>query len=209
MANLTWPTSKLFEPQTFSFGEARKRRTSGESALAGDEQISEVPYSHRWVCDLTLRPCASFAERAAQEGWISSIANGNNRAVFHNFQHPAPYGTLRGTLTVSGARSQGDASATIAGGTNGQTVLAGDLLGITTTAGYAVQVVRVTSGGTVSGGTVAVSFEPPLRASASNGASVVWDKPTILWRLIDGTWKQTSSARNAQPISLSFIEVLT
>jgi hypothetical protein len=209
MANLTWPTGKLYEPQVFSFGEFRKRRTSGEPPMGGDAQIGEVPYSHRWTADVTLRACASFAERAQQEAWISRIANGANRAVFHHFQHPRIYGTLSGTLTLSGALSQGATTATITGGTNGQTVVAGDMVGITTTATYAVQVVRVVIGGTVSGGTVSITFEPALRASASSGASVVTAAPGILWKLLDGSWKQTSSAKNAQPISLSFMEVLS
>ena len=209
MANLTWPGDRLFQPQVFSFGEFRKRRSGGEPPMGGDAQIGEVPYSHRWTADLTLRACTSFEDRARQEAWISRIANGANRAVFHHFQHPRPYGTISGTLTLSGALSQGATTATIAGGTNGQTILAGDMIGITTTAAYPVQVVRVVIGGTVSGGTVSVTFESALRASASNGASVVIASPGILWKLVDGSWKQTSSMRNAQPISLSFVEVLS
>lgn len=208
MPTIAWPTSRLFEPQVLSWGEYRKRRTSGEPPMGGDAQASEVPYSHRWVADITLRPCASFAERAAQEAYLSRIARGDNRATFHHFQHPVPYGTLRGTLTLSGALAQGATSAVIGGGTNGQTANAGDMLGITTTAAFPLQLVRVVVGGTVSAGLVTVQFEPPLRASAVNGASVVWDRPPALWRLVDGSWKQTSSARNAQPIALSFIEVL-
>lgn len=208
MANIAWPTSRLFAPQVLSFGEQRKRRTSGEPPLGGDAQTAEVPYSHRWTMDVTLRRCASFAERAEQEAWISRIARGDNRVTAHHLQHPAPYGTLRGTLTLSGAAAQGATTATIAGGTNGQTILPGDMLGITTTAAYALQVVRVVIGGTVSGGTVGITFEPPLRAGANSGASVVWDKPAALWMLIGGTWKQTSAPKNAQPIDLSFLEVL-
>lgn len=83
------------------------------------------------------------------------------------------------------------------------------MLGVTTTAAYAVQLVRVVVGGTISGGTVSLTIEPALRASASNGAAIVWDRPAALWKLVDGSWKQTSSAKNAQPISLSFVEVLS
>ena len=208
MPNLAWPAGRLFIPQTISFGESRKRRSSGEPPMGGDAQTSEVPFAHRWSADLVMLPTASRAERALQEAWVSRIARGDNRAIFHHFQHPVPYGTLRGTLTLSGALAQGATSAVITGGTNGQTAVAGDMLGITTTAAYALQLVRVVVGGTVSAGTVTVQVEPPLRASAANGASVVWDRPAALWRLVDGSWKQTSSARNAQPIALSFIEVL-
>lgn len=208
MANIAWPSGRLFEPQVLSFGEARKRRSSGEPLMGGDEQIGEIAYSHRWVMDVVMRPCASFAERAQQEAWISRIANGANRVTCHHMQHPVPYGTLRGSPTVSGAHAQG-ATTLVVAGTNAQTVLAGDMLGVTTTAAYALQLVRVVVGGTISGGTVSLTIEPALRASASNGAAIVWDRPAALWKLIDGSWKQTSSAKNAQPIALSFVEVLS
>lgn len=208
MANIAWPATRIYAPQTLTWGEARKRRTSGEPALGGDAQMSEVPYSHRWTCEMTLRP-VTFAERAQQEAFLSRIARGDNRVTLHHFQHPAPYGTARGAQTLSGALAQGATTAVISGATNGQTYVAGDMLGITTTATYAVQLVRVVIGGTVSGGTVSVTFEPPLRAGASNGAAVVWDKPAALFRLADGTWQQTSAPEAAQPIALSFLEVLT
>lgn len=207
MANISWPATRIYAPQTLTWGETRKRRTSGDPALGGDAQVSEVAYSHRWTCEMTLRP-VTFAERAQQEAFISRIARGDNRVTFHHFQHPAPYGTARGTQTLSGALSQGATTAVIAGATNGQTYVAGDMIGITTTASYAVQLVRVVTGGTVAGGTVSVTFEPPLRAAANNGASVVWDKPAALFRLTDGTWRQTSAPETAQPIALSFVEVL-
>jgi hypothetical protein len=208
MASIAWPSDRLYLPQVLTWGEARKRRSSGDPVIGGDEQVSEVAYSHRWVVEMTLRP-VTFAERAQQEAFVSRIARGDNRATLHHFQHPAPYGTARGTQTLSGALSQGATTAVIAGATNGQTYVAGDMIGITTTASYALQLVRVVTGGTVSGGTVSLTFEPPLRASASNGASVVWDKPAALFRLTEGSWRQTSAPVETQPIALSFVEVLS
>ena len=41
MANLTWPTTKLLAPQVLSWGEFRKRRTSGEPPMGGDAQIAD------------------------------------------------------------------------------------------------------------------------------------------------------------------------
>lgn len=208
MANLIWPADRLFEPGSLSWGETRRRRSSGEPPFGGDEQVADVPFSHRWTADLTLRRRELFAERARQEAWVTQLARGDNRARFHHFQHPVPYGTLRGTLTLSGALAQGATSATIAGGTNGQTLIAGDMLGITTAADYPLQVVRITAPATVVGGLITATFEPALRASAFATAAVVWDRPLVLWRLVGGDWKQTSSPRSAEPIALSFVEVL-
>lgn len=207
MATVAWPTSRLVFPQTLSWGERRKIRGSGDPTLGGDEQTSEVAYSHRWTADIVLSGTPTFAERAFQEAWLSRLKGGANRTTFHHFQHPTPYGTLRGSPVLSGSHAQG-ATTILISGANGQTVLPGDMLGITTTATYPVQLIRVAIGGTVSGGTVSITIDQPLRASASSGAAIVWDRPAALFRMTDSSWSQTSSAKNAQAISASFIEVL-
>lgn len=206
MAVYAWPTAKLFEPQTVSWGESNAVRGSGVPPLGADEQTGEVPFSHRWVADLVLRPTSSFSERAEQEAWLTRLRGGIHRTTFWHFQHPLPYGTIGLTgKTVFGALAQGATSIPIAT-TTGDTLLAGSMIGITTTAAVPLQVVRVVVGGTSSGGVLTVTTEPPLRASVSNGAAIVLDRPAARFRLMDATWKQTSSALNAQAISLSFRE---
>jgi len=207
MATIAWPTSPFLVPQVVAWGETRKIRGSGSPVLSGDEQTSEIPYTHRWMADITLPAHSSFAVRAAQEAWLSRLRNGANRTTFHHFQHPLPYGTMRGNPTIVGTYPAGSNTVIVAA-TTGETVLAGDMIGITTTASYAVQLVRVVVGGTVASGTVTLTFEPALRASTSTGQSVVWNKPAALWRLMDTEWKQTSSAKSASAITVSFLEVL-
>lgn len=208
MATFAWPTDRLVQPQTLSWGEMRKIRSSGSSPLGGDDQTSEVAYSHRWRADIVLPPTPSFAERAYQEAWLSRLKSGANRTTFHHFQHPAPYGSVRGSPYVASAYAQGVTSITIVAPTGGG-LKAGDMMGITTTATYAIQLVRIMVDIEPVENAMTVLFEPALRASTYGGAPVIWDKPAALFKLMDSEWSQTSSARNAQQIALSFIEVLS
>jgi hypothetical protein len=203
MATIAYPTADLYRPASFEWGEQRIVRVTGGTPLGPSEQTIEAPYSHRWRAIITLRRCRTFAERAGVEAFLSTLKSGANRLSLHHMAHPRPYGTLAGSPTVSGTPAQGATSATLTV-TNGQTILAGDMLGITTAAG--VQLVRVTAGGT-SSGTLAISFEPALRAAVTNGAAVVWDKPTALFRLLSTEWSAQFVPGEAPPMTLEFVEV--
>lgn len=206
MAVYAWPGERLVQPQVVAWGESNAVRGGGMSPLGADEQTSEVPFSHRWVCDLVLTPTSLRAERAVQEAWVTRLRGGIHRTTFYHFQHPAPYGTIgSASKSLSGALAQGATTAAIST-TTGDTLLPGSMVGITTTAAVPLQVVRVVVGGTSAAGVLSFTFEPPLRASAVNGAVVVFDRPAARFRLMDTSWKQTWSALNAEPISLSFRE---
>lgn len=205
MATITWPTSRLYMPRTLDWGEQRFVRVTGGNVLGPAEQTIETPYSHRWRVTLTLRGAASFAERAQQEAFLATLKSGANRVTMHHHAHPAPYGTLRGSPTLSGSHAQGATTINITA-TNAQTLVAGDMIGVTTTAG--LQLVRVVTGG-VSNGTLSVVVEPALRAAATIGAAVVWDKPTALFRLAATEWSSSFAPREASPITLDFVEVLS
>jgi hypothetical protein len=204
MATIAYPTADLYRPSSIEWGETRIVRVTGGTPLGPAEQTIETPYSHRWRATLTLRRRAVPAQRAQVEAWISTLRSGANRLTLHHIAHPAPYGTLRGSPTLSGAHAQG-ATTLLVAGTNGQTLIAGDMLGVTTSAG--AQLVRVVTGGTVASGTVSVAIEPALRAGASSGSAVVWDKPTALFRLAAPDWSAQFVPGEAPPITLEFVEV--
>jgi hypothetical protein len=203
MATIAYPTADLYRPSSIEWGETRIVRVTGGTPLGPAEQTIETPYSHRWRATLTLRRCRTFAERAGVEAWISTLKNGANRLSLHHMAHPRPYGTLAGSATISGNSAQGATALTVAC-TPEQTILPGDMLGLTTSAG--VQLVRVTVGGSSNGG-IGITFEPALRAAVTNGAAVVWDKPTALFRLVSGDWSAQFMPGEAPPITLEFVEV--
>lgn len=205
MATIAWPASRLFAPAATEWGETRIVRRSGGGTLGPSVQTVETPYSHRWTCTLTLRRARSFAERAQQEALLSQINQGSNRASLYHFALPAPAGTMRGSPTVSGAHSQGATTLSIAT-TTGNTLVAGDMLGVTTSIGQ--QLVRVVTGGTAAAGVLSVAIAPALRGSVTSGSAVVWDRPTALFVLDSPSWSSSYVPGEAQPLTVGFLEVL-
>lgn len=205
MATITWPSTALHRPAAVEWGETRIVRASGGGTLGPSVQTVETPYSHRWTAVVTMRRTTKFAERAQQEALASQINTGSNRAALWHFAMPAPAGTMRGSPTVSGAHAQGATTLAIAT-TTGNTLVAGDMLGVTTSIG--AQLVRVVTGGTAAAGVLTVTIAPALRGSVSSGSAVVWDKPTALFTLTDSSWSSSFVPGEAQPLVLSFREVL-
>jgi hypothetical protein len=101
-----------------------------------------------------------------------------------NIMRPAPLGTLRGTLTLNGAHSQGAPTLALSGGAGqaGKTVKAGDYFGIGSVTTQ--QVVFATADATADGsGDITIDISATaLRNAFSTGASVTWDKPKALFR---------------------------
>jgi hypothetical protein len=208
MTTIAYPTDQWARPAAFAFGETRRETDTGASMLNANTQVIETPYSHRWTAVLTLRRASFISQgeiRSQQEAFVARLKRAN-RLTMHHHHHPAPYGTMRGSPTLSSAHSQGATAIAIATA-NGNTLAAGDMIGITTTAAYALQLVRVVVGGTASGGVLPVTIEPALRASASSGAAVVWDKPAALWRRVESAWSSSAVPGEFEPIVLSFEEV--
>jgi len=206
MATIAWLTDRLLYPASVEWGETRIVRRSGGGPLGPSVQTIETPFSHRWTCTVTLRRAAAFAERAQQEAFASKLNLGNNRTSLFHFAHPAPYGTLRGAPTVASTAAQGATSIAITTTANA-TLKAGDMIGVT--AGGAAQLLRVADNATANGsGAMTVSVIPALRGQVTSGSAVVWDKPTALFVLQDGSWSSSFEPRNAQPITLQLLEVL-
>jgi len=205
MTTIAYPTDAWAQPAEFEFGESRQERDSGRSALNANTQVVETAYSHRWIATVTLRRSPLRWERARQEAFASSLKR-QNRLTMHHQSHPEPYGTMRGSPVLSGAHSQGATTINIAT-TTGNTLAAGDMIGVTTTASYAVQLVRVVTGGTSAASVLSVVVEPALRASASNGAAVVWSRPAALWRRVESAFMSRHTPGEFEPIVLTFEEV--
>lgn len=206
MPTISWPTDRLFNPALLEWGETRILRRSGGGPLGPSIQTIETPYSHRWTATITLRRAASYAERAQQEALISRVNLGTNRVALYHFAHPNPYGTMRGSPTMASTATQGATTLAITT-TAGATLLAGDMISVT--AGGSAQLVRVAESATANGsGAMTVSITPALRGSVSSGSTVVWDKPTALFLLSDSSWSSSFSPGEAQPLTLSFVEVL-
>lgn len=121
------------------------------------------------------------ATGAWREAFIGSMRGQVNTVALWHFARPLPVGTLRGTLTLSSAAAQGAASVVVAGGAGqaGATLLAGDLIGV---GGLLLMVASdcIANGS----GVVTVPITNRLRVAQSSGATVTWNKPTALFRLL-------------------------
>ena len=140
---------------------------------------------------------ASFEVNAMYEqhigAWQSlllSLKGQTNQLALWNFARPYPLGTMRGEMTLNLAAAQGAESLSIIAATEAsKTLKAGDFLGVGT--GSTKQVVMVMEDAVADGsGIILVNTQPSLRNALLLGASVVWDKPTALFRRKDSksTW---------------------
>lgn len=168
MADVAWPVGAVGFPAVFEIG-LRSNVQIAVSSYNGSIQTSEIPGS-RWVVKVSM-PVNTDATNY-QPIWdaIAASARGQaNRLVLGHMKRPEPRGTMRG-LPTSGGAAQG-ALSMVVNGTG--TLLAGDMIGVTTTSGS--QLLMVTADAT-GGGTVV--FSPPLKAAVTAGSSVVWNYPT-------------------------------
>jgi len=116
---------------------------------------------------------------------LMRLRGGANQLELHNWQRPAPVGTMRGTPTLASNVAAGATTIEVTGGSGqaGKTMEAGDLLGLG--AGTTQQLVMVAVKATANdSGVISLAVQPPLRNSFSAGQSVVWDKPTALFRRV-------------------------
>lgn len=111
-----------------------------------------------------------------------------NHLAAWDVNRPAPRGTCRGTMTLSGAHAKGATTLVIAvTGQNGLTLVPGDWLQIGS--GLTGQLVMVVVGGTANTATITVTVEAPIRINGgyAGGTAVTWDKAL-------GHYKMTSDS---------------
>jgi hypothetical protein len=203
MTTHTWPAGRLFEPQLFTWG-ATERIGQSESVYTGSIGTGEVPFSYRYTCTVGW-PGTNDAKLQQQRIAFLARIRRAHRVRIPNFAHREPAGTLRGTPTVTSTTAQGATTMTVTTSTAGHTVIAGDLLGFTTAIG--TQVVTITVGATASGTALALTFEPPLRASVTSGTAVVWDAPAPLFIRASPDFSASFRPAEAEPLAVDFVEV--
>ena len=155
----------------------------------------------RWVAVIGLPPDNDPAVGAGREAFFDRLKGPANLISLWHLRLPAPQGTMRGSPTLSGAVAQLANTCNIQTSA-GATVKAGDMLSLSG------QLVRIMADATANGGGVlAVEFQPRARAAWSNGAAVVWDKPTANFMLksdgVPTAWKPGV----VEAASLDLIEV--
>jgi hypothetical protein len=149
----------------------------------------------------------SQADAAIWRDLILRLQGRINQLALYDLGNPAPRGTMRGTLTLNSAAAAGAVTLAVTGGAGqaATTLLAGDWLGIGS--GSQRQVVAVAADATADGaGLINVTISQPVRWAQSGGASVVWDKPTALFRQTGDASKWSHERAIRTGYSLDLIE---
>lgn len=180
MSTYTLPTTAPFKAARFELSPGSANTFTATSPLSGDVQSVVLPGDRRRA--RLVFPYAYAAERAQLEGFIEKLRPSQNGISvhwlrMHHLARPAPRGTLRGAPTVNAVANALATQVQIASGTNGWTLLRGDLIG------FPNQTVMVTDDATVSGGAITVNTSP-LRYALAVGHAVTWDKPPFTWAIV-------------------------
>ena len=177
------------------------RFESGDAG-AGQTRVLAPP---RWTAGIVCPEQMSQADAAAWRDLILSLSGQINQLALHDLGNPAPRGTMRGTLTLNTAVAAGDLVFSITGGAGqaATTLLQGDWFGIGS--GATRQLLPVAADATANGsGVISVTSRVPARWAQLSGSSVVWDKPTALFRQTtqDSKWSHERAIRTGYSLDL-------
>lgn len=211
MAIIAMPAALLFG--SFSIGQKRFDLSEmSESNGAAQDRLLGPP---RWRLSISSPSNGlSLANGAEWEAMIIKLRGRVNHLSAWDIVKPAPRGTMRGTLTLSGSHAQGLTVLTITGG-GGQastTLLRGDWLQVGS--GTTGQLFKVMDDATANGsGVIAVNVEPPVRPAAgfAGGTSVTWDKALGHYKLVSEVpmWSYRSGINTQTGFSLELMEQWT
>lgn len=154
-----------------------------EGDLGDSGQVVDL-LKDRWTCSMSFAAMINLSalqqERsAAIEAYFNSMRGMVNTIPVHHRRRPIPLGTLRGSPTLSASVSQGAAQISM-NATTGVTLLPGDMLGL------AGRLYMVSTRCVSVAGVITVPLANRIRAAASSGAAVVWDRPSIEMRRVSG-----------------------
>jgi hypothetical protein len=175
MSVIVFPSSLKVESSTWS----QTRLDLAFDSVFGSQGVEVSPP----LWDVVISSPEMFEQESGEwQALLMKLRGQTNQLELWNHGRSTPRGTMRGTMTLNIAASQGDVVLSIIAATEAtKTLKAGDLLGIGSAS--TKQVVMVMADATADGtGVISVTIEPPLRNSHLIAASVTWNKPTILFR---------------------------
>lgn len=172
----------------------------GTSETTGAEQ-ARVVAPPRWTLQLLQPPNLPQRSAGQWQALLLRLRGKVNRLLAWDPVRTQPMGTLRGTLTLTGAHAIGAPTLSITGSSG--TLLAGDLLQIGTGLGTS-QLVMVAQDCTQA----SVPIEPPLRIPFADGAAVAWSYPKAYFRHAgeSSTWAYGPGGLVVTGMSLDLIE---
>lgn len=208
MAVITLPSALAIASRSGNTFGQRRFDLVGAGDAAGTSQV-RLFGPPKWAMSLRCPEGVTINEGVEWETLLLQLRGAINHLQAWDVNRPAPRGTMRGTLTLSGAVAAGATTASITGGAGqaGTTLRKGDPLQFGTGVGTS-QLVRVTADATANGsGVISVTFEPPARIAFSGGASVTWDKASAYFKSTnDGSDWNYHGTQAMQGFALDLIE---
>lgn len=200
MAVFLVPTDFGFDAADFSFLDfsyTEMSDTTGDSA----DRLGGPP---RWACQMTSLAQMSVREAGRWQSLLMKLRGGVNHLGVFDPVRTQPEGTLRGTPTLAGAVVAGATTAAI--NANGS-VFEGDLLQIGTGVGTS-QLISIVADAAPSAGTMAITFEAPLRYGFASGTAVTWSYPRFYAKLRSAppSWSYPKGWRGAGNFKLDLVE---
>lgn len=200
MTTITYPATQAYEPESVDWG-LQANLLIATSPLNGATATYEIPGA-RWRVVMRY-PNSYQADRGAVEALWASLRGQANRVALWHFGRP----TIQGTAVTATVAASALASSITVTGTNGQTLKAGDMVGL----GSSGQLVMVTADATISAGTATVSVAPRVRVAVTGGTTLVTTRPTALFILQPSTEAimVPYSPGLSAPFSVELVEALT
>lgn len=191
MAIITMSTALLCA----SVDRGVRRYDLHELSAATGESADRVMAPPRWLLSMRSPARMSAADMDVWRVMLVGLSGRINHLAAWDLNRPAPRGTMRGTMTISGAVAIGATSCSVSAGVGqaGTTLKAGDWLQVGS--GLTSQLIMVMADATANGsGVISLTFQHPCRTGWSNGAAVTWDKALGHYKRIDESAKWTAEA---------------
>lgn len=181
MAEYTWPTTRAFRAASMRWGMQRNGRQA-QSPLSGWTQYVELPGS-RWTVSIAI-PTQTADDRRQVEGFFARLHGRTHGVRMSRPGVTRPAGTIYTNGITAGTAAAFATTVPLYGCGAGRTLLAGDLFGVTTSAG--VQLLQCVVDETADGsGVIQADVSTMLRGSITTGSAVTLINPTALFRLAD------------------------
>ena len=173
MANYAWPSQCV--PSTMQL-QLSNYMLQGSSMYGRGEQTHDL-MNDRWMLTANIA-IKSGDDAGVTESFVNSLRGGANTVSAYHFHRPRPNGTQLATTALSSASAQGAKTFSITSVT-GNTVKEGDYLSID---GLLFQ---VDSDATAVANILTVTTINRARRAFSSGAVVIFNQPSIRFRLTD------------------------
>lgn len=184
-------------PSSFSMVLQSMQR-SFASPYGGSEQVVDM-LNDRWLISLTLPNL--FEEAPAVEAFINALRGMVNTVALFHWARQKPRGSMRGAPKANGVLAGADSILIFT--TPGATLRAGDMFGA---GGLLFQVAEdCVADGT---GNLLTPVVNRVRRDLAALTPVVWDKPTVPFRLVSVPPGVNHVPGFATPVSLDFAEAV-